>query len=935
MVPHSKHPFCIPANELARHLNGNTGGQEDVDTVSMLLPHIGDEQAALPSPSIRLATELGIEIPESNELRLQQTTVETLRIPAAEAVRLLPCLESLSQNGGILLGQDARFWIAVARFVLELLVDQRFVPSLIQTNGGPLRGRWVPWLADSELTERLALLVQSAPPVIFASVDIAQQDRWTILESALESMIDGSVRKVLHHENYLESIDDRDPISDRHVAWLGGLLGEHDEIEARPEDGVELLRGARIWLGGLQDPAHGRAVQLCLQLHEPLEGLLDTNSTETVSSLQWPLSFHLVVTDDPPIVVDAEQIWADGGGGRLVDVVGAEETPGDLLLAELARVERIWPQMSSALEKTDPTGLELTTAETHSFLREIRPILLEAGIEVLAPSWWGTTSSRIGVRMLVEPTDGAEAGKSESPLGLASMVRYAWEISIGQESVGLEELRRLTEAGVPLVKVGEEWVEVRGDDFERARTFLDRHPGGEMTLGEAMRLAAVGDEESGSLPIAGIRCEGWIKDLLGDLDAEEMSIDIEQPEKFIGTLRPYQKRGLSWLAFLNRLGLGACLADDMGLGKTIQLIALLQHERANPDVGVGPTLLVSPMSVMGNWKRELERFSPELRVHVQHGPERPIEDALWRKTQDCDIILTTYALVSRDIASLDTIEWERIVLDEAQHIKNPPTKQATAIRTLKARHRVALTGTPVENRLTELWSILEFCLPGFLGVQGDFRRRFAVPIERHGDEDKVDRLRRLIGPFVLRRLKTDPGVADDLPPLVETRQHVPLTAEQARLYDVVVEDMLKKVDEATGMRRRGLVLSGLVKLKQICNHPAHFLRETNNPEPTGIRLSQRSGKTIRLAEMLEENHCRRRQGALVHAISPDGPPARNHSPTGTRRGTPVPPRRNTSGQATRDDRPLPNRIRAPGLYSVTQGWWSRCEPHRSEPRIPL
>jgi SNF2 family DNA or RNA helicase len=266
-------------------------------------------------------------------------------------------------------------------------------------------------------------------------------------------------------------------------------------------------------------------------------------------------------------------------------------------------------------------------------------------------------------------------------------------------------------------------------------------------------------------------------------------------------------------------------------------------------------------------------------VHVHHGLERPQGERFLHLAQRSDVVVTTYALVTRDKELLNQVEWRRVVLDEAQHIKNPPTKQTAAIRALRTRFRIALTGTPVENRLSELWSIMEFCCPGYLGTQADFRKRFALPVERHRDKRQAERLRQLVRPFILRRLKTDPKVISDLPPLVETRQQIPLTPEQASLYEQVVNDMLKRVDQAEGIRRRGLVLSALVKLKQICNHPAHFLREgmaTSAPAddeategaeqaadagprivvPKGVvradRLSARSGKSIRLMEMLEE-----------------------------------------------------------------------------------
>ena len=863
-----QHSFAVSAEELevelaavlerASFLQDEEREDEDQETstsnerreteLRLVLPHRLDFPD-LPAPSAALGTRLGFDALEPEDLRPQTVAIPAIRVPANQAIDLLATFGTALRDT-LLLGHDVRFWIEVGTFATELVADQRFVPTAVQVEGQPLRARWVPWLADGELADPLRDLAISMPPVAASIEKSSAPDRWTIIESALETLVDGLVRRVLIREDFADALDGRDPISDRQVAWLTGLLADASEVRAPAEVAVEVMRGARHWLGGLIDPSENRAVRLCLQLDEPLEGVLDA-TPDQIEKANWPLGFHLLVTDDPPIIVDASQIWADGGGGRLASIVGAEETPGDLLLAELARAQRIWPRLQEALEATNPTGLDLSTPEAHAFLQDIRPILQEAGVEVLVPSWWGQATSRIGVRLMIEPHGD---GENAPGVGLSSLVDYAWEISIGDESVGLEELRRLAEQGVPLIRIGDRWVEIRGEDFEKANSFLGKHPGGASTLGEVLRLAAGGDDGDAP-PITGIRTAGWIRELLGeDGEAPEDSVrPIAVPKAFQGKLRPYQERGLAWLAFLDRFGLGGCLADDMGLGKTIQMIALLQHERQDrPEGTVRPTLLVCPMSVAGNWRRELERFAPELRVHIQHGPDRPVGEGFTEKASNCDVVVTTYALVSRDRNWIESVEWERLVLDEAQHVKNPPTKQATAIRSIKSRHRVALTGTPVENRLTELWSIMEFCLPGFLGPQAEFRRRFAIPIERHRDEDRGERLKQLVGPFVLRRLKTDKGVADDLPPLVENRQHVPLTPEQARLYDTVVQDMLRQVDEATGMRRRGLVLSGLVRLKQICNHPAHYLKETDIAPSANERLSQRSGKSARLVELLEE-----------------------------------------------------------------------------------
>ncbi len=293
---------------------------------------------------------------------------------------------------------------------------------------------------------------------------------------------------------------------------------------------------------------------------------------------------------------------------------------------------------------------------------------------------------------------------------------------------------------------------------------------------------------------------------------------------------------------MDRLGLGACLADDMGLGKTVQLLAL--EALARSAGSRGPTLLVCPMSVVGNWQREATRFAPSLRVHVHHGVSRLSGAALVDEVGGHDLVITTYPLAARDSTVLREIRWDRVVLDEAQNIKNSASRQAKAVRGLSARQRIALTGTPVENRLAELWSVMDFTNPGVLGSLSTFRARFAVPVERDGDTDAAARLRRITGPFVLRRVKTDPAIISDLPDKIEMKQLCNLTAEQASLYQAVVDDMLARIDNSEAMERRGLVLATMSKLKQVCNHPAQLLGD-------GSALPGRSGKLLRLEEILE------------------------------------------------------------------------------------
>jgi SNF2 family DNA or RNA helicase len=317
------------------------------------------------------------------------------------------------------------------------------------------------------------------------------------------------------------------------------------------------------------------------------------------------------------------------------------------------------------------------------------------------------------------------------------------------------------------------------------------------------------------------------------------------PEGFRGELRPYQARGAGWLSFLERWGLGGCLADDMGLGKTVQFIAFLLNLKQQKALEK-PTLLVCPTSVLGNWEREVRKFAPQLKVLMYHGDKRPKGKTFAQTVAGKDLVITSYALMCRDLKTHQSIFWQGVVLDEAQNIKNPEAKQSQAVRQLEAQFRFALTGTPVENRLQELWSILDFLNPGYLGQRQFFQRRFAIPIEKYGDAASLKTLRSLVQPFILRRLKSDRKIIQDLPEKQEMTEFCGLSPEQVKLYEQVVETSLTEIESAEGIQRRGMILSLLVKLKQLCNHPGQFLKESTLKEP------QRSGKLIRLQEMLEE-----------------------------------------------------------------------------------
>jgi SNF2 family DNA or RNA helicase len=876
------HPFAADASSLAR-------------VVSSILWPLGPEpnqatlrlpaDAAGPLPSPRLAHQSGLAAAVDAAPALRSFRVPTLNIPAEHALGALDLLEEAADPGpgappdgaagAQVIGDSVRYFAAAGRFVRHLIAAQRLVPALAQDSSGELHGVWQPWLADEATRARLGVVLSAMPPICRAPVDRAAHDPWAILDDFLCRTTDALCRQTLVREQLADAIESRNPAADLHVAWLGGLLSPSRTrtdpegtglIRASLQQRHDLIRAVRGWIGRLEERGSQTTWRLLLRLSEPVDltGLRDFDAPG--DSIRWTLSFHLQSVERPGVVIDGADIWLLSGAGTTV--VGQRiDSPQELLLAELGRAARLYKPLEQALEQADPSELELSTSEAYRFLREVRPLLLEQNIGAEVPEWWNSPTVRLGARLLIQ-SEGAPAGaeldsrcapaRSDTRLGLHTLVSYQWQLSVGETSLTLQQFQQLAAQHSPLVRVGGRWIEIRPEDVRAAVQFIRDNPGGKIEIGRALRLAYASDARQTGLPIQGMDATGWVATIFGGGAgaAQDHALPfLDPPPNFVGTLRPYQVKGLSWLAFLDRLGLGACLADDMGLGKTIQLLALLAHERRHLEPGAArrpdPTLLVVPMSVIGNWIHETHRFTPSLKVLVHHGLDRLQGRELADAAARHDLVVTTYALAHRDRDQLGAVAWGRLVLDEAQNIKNPAAKQTLAIRSIQAGRRVALTGTPVENRLGELWSIMEFLNPGYLDTPGDFRRRFALAIERYHDRHRAAQLRGLVQPFILRRLKNDASVIADLPEKVESREYCYLTPEQASLYQTCVADMLRAADRAEGIQRRGIVLAGLIKLKQVCNHPGHFLKE-HGQEGSPVPDAGRSGKCRRLTEMLHE-----------------------------------------------------------------------------------
>ncbi|MGW7685571.1 DEAD/DEAH box helicase [Kribbella sp. NPDC054772] len=523
---------------------------------------------------------------------------------------------------------------------------------------------------------------------------------------------------------------------------------------------------------------------------------------------------------DPSLLVDVADLW--NAPAAVLTALG-ERAETDLLLA-LRRGARVWPPLGSALRDAAPEEVPIDD-EALEELAEGSTALEGAGIEVLWPT--ELFAGELAVRGTVAtPTPGAITGPDFS---LNDLVAFRWRPTLDGADLTEAEVAALAEAKRPMIRMRGRWIRVDQDVVRRLRAGSTR----ELTGAEALGAALTGtiDIDGELIPFD---ADGSLAAMLARLRTTEEPAPFTDPVGLRATLRDYQRRGVAWMAQLANLGLGGCLADDMGLGKTIQVIALhLQLERR------GPTLVVCPSTLLGTWEREFERFAPDVPTRRYHGAGRTLGDLA-----PDEVVLTTYGVVRQDHRLLGEVAWGLAVADEAQHAKNPLSRTARALRTLPSATRIALTGTPVENRLSELWSILDWSAPGLLGTLDRFRHDVAVPVERFQDEEATARLARVTRPFLLRRRKSDPGIAPELPRKSEHDVVVPLTTEQATLYQAVAKETLAKIESAEGIARRGLVLSLLTQLKQVCNHPAQFLHE---PGP----LERRSGKLAALDELLD------------------------------------------------------------------------------------
>ena len=847
------HPFAIKSQGILRRLLQQfdpTLISQGSEPLTLFLP--STRTGPLPSPSLIHPWEIDQKAP-----RLEPWQIKALRLPLSTTVELLNKIDICECPERVVPGSDMRYWRQAFNLVLEALTQQLYVPTLtaLESQADTYAATWRLVFDTDPFRESLIAMAQAMPPLCRSELpdDGEEPSALSLLKDFIQHTGDYLIRtwsnNAPHRITYLHNHNVT-------TTWLKSLLAE-PAISGASGQIRTFASAVQTWQQNLA-PAGNTTYTIALRLIPPPHS--GDNNDMHVPEGGWRLEYMLQARDDPDLLVSAKQVW-QAQEEALIYRQRRFSHPQEKLLKALGQAAHVFPPIERSLQEPTPTGVELATTEVYQFLREAAPLLEQSGFTLILPPWWEEAGTRLALRLFLTPIASHPPDLVGDPESGGKPIAYRWELVLGETTLTRETFADLVALRSPLVQKGNRWLRLDPEQIEAARHFWKRHSfEGRLDLQQALRAALGLDEhvDIAGLPIYKVVAESWLPGLIKRLgEGDEVLRNARQPAKLTGELRPYQRFGYAWLRSHRQLGLGACLADDMGLGKTIQTIALLLQEHDEPGHRSKPSLLVCPTSLLGNWRREFERFAPGLRIFTHYGADRAGKEAFAAVVSEYDVVLTSYTLARRDTELFHDFQWHGLILDEAQKIKNPNALTTQAIYNIPSQFRIALTGTPVENRLSELWSIFNFLNRGYLGSLSSFRKNFALPIERYHDPVAVSRLQRMARPFILRRLKSDPAVIQDLPERLDMKVYCTLANEQAALYQTVVEEGLPRIADSRGRARRIHVFNLLTRLKQILNHPDLYPHSADSAPLAAAPLAvesfaQRSGKLDRLTAMMEE-----------------------------------------------------------------------------------
>ena len=862
--PLLKHPFHLSNQELVETF--------DVIKTFLGLEYTQSNNSLIKKISITLPSKENIPLPsldmiellkwnnnidynlEKDIYQLQMWSVEAIVLPINTSLSVLQSLYDLAVEFEdlLIISYELYFWLEVLVLINNILGSSSFLPMIdfIDDSEEKIVCFWTPIYHNEVFGDELRNLLQKAPTIIIHYQTSSKTEILASIEDVLKDfckhVLNFRLMQIQYTTNWNERISSK--LQTTNIlslqclnSILTGLMTQESIRLTSPAEVAIMKEFRQIILQSiaqLETPQSSPA-KLCFKLESPENEFTNINT--------WKLCFYLQSIHDPSLLVPARDVWREKN--QTLEFLKEQfANPQELLLIGLGKAMKIFPPLGEALQTSNPEKCILNLSQTFSFLQEYSNALKAAGFGVLIPR------AKDGEKNYIyKPVMQIKVSDSTSTSGIlnySSVLSFQWQIAIGTEVLTEQELQMLLKYKEPLIYLKGKWVEINSLELQKTVDFLsNQFINGQSSIESTLKLLTEANIPESTIAASIIDQPDWLTKLFTETKEFEL---VDVPKTFIGTLRPYQHRGVSWIIFMHKIGLNPCLADDMGLGKTIQVICFILYLKELKKIPnpIAPNisnhkstlhvLVVCPKSVMMNWGHELKRFAPDIKWDIYQGSQR--KNILGHHPE---ILIASYGTTRRDELDLSQNTWNLLVIDEAQNIKNPFSQQSKVIRSLKAEYRIALTGTPIENRLTELWSIFDYLQPLYLGTLTDFRRQYAQPIEVYKSPLQTKKLQYLIQPFILRRLKNDKTIINDLPDKTEIKEYCYLTKEQISLYQALVDQQLQFIKRSEGIKRRGNILATLLKLKQICNHPAQFLGDQS-------AIDNRSEKLTRIGELLEE-----------------------------------------------------------------------------------
>lgn len=713
------------------------------------------------------------------------------------------------------LGDDAKFWINMTNEMSRVIQADQYIPSIMAYKQGSkisYHSKWQP--ISSQYQQRLKQISMCMPYAACLGNFISVEPH-SVLTHFSEVAVTNMIAQTVFPQKAYKQVE-------------GNFIEQCMYAKTCHID-ESIWKEWKLWQNNLSYDQFGAPFQICFRLNAALNGQQEN----------WSLEVLLQSKEDPSFMINLEQYWLERKQKNKLFTQLLGTSVERALLLQIGYASRIYPLLETIFQQNMQChSIPLDTETAFQFLKEDAWSLQACGYRIIVPSWW-TSKGRLKakVKLRASKNNNSSGDSPKSYFSKEGLVNFNYQYAIGEHDVSEAEWQQLIESKSELVYFRGSWIEIDVAEMQKMQKLIETSQKDKL-LGSMKDLLMMSAEAD----LYEVDYDDSIKDMLNKLRDKEQLSDQDQPEQLQATLRPYQSRGLSWLAYLEELGMSPCLADDMGLGKTMQIIALLL---AAPREGTA--LLVAPTSVVGNWFREIQKFAPSLKVLVHHGGDRKQDKAFQEAMTQHDMVITSYGLIRRDKTLFEKNHWSRLIIDEAQNIKNPNAAQTKILYKIPADSRIALTGTPIENRLMDLWSLFHFLNPGYLGTRTLFRKGFELPIQRNNDAHQTKILKSLVEPFILRRLKSDKNIIQDLPDKVEQKVYCELTKEQASIYQNIVDEVEEEMSNAIEpTQKNAVILSALLRLKQCCNHPAQVLQD-------GSEFSaERSMKLQRLIEMTKE-----------------------------------------------------------------------------------